>query len=177
MEMLRQQLRRRDDRRREQRTQEEALQTDRHRSNIELRRQPKQQLQAHRDGEVDRDRALLAHPRRDEAQHDAADGDAGPEARGDHAGGEAPPAPNRDHEDDDPAAQRDLDADVEQQEERAQPGDARGGSGGDGLVHAVPRAGRGARVGGLEGGAGGFPEAEDGDEELEGGGADLVEGE
>lgn len=173
MKMPRQQLRHRNHRRRKQRTQEEALQAHRHRTHIELGDEPEQQLQRHRNGQVDRDRELLADAGRHEAQHHPPHRDAEPEARGDEARAEGGPVPDVDHERDDPAAQRDLDADVEQQEERAQPGDAGVRDARDGLLHPVARVLRGAGVGGTEGGAGSGPEGEDGGEEFDCGAPNL----
>ena len=139
MKMPWQQLCRRNHRRREQRTQKEALQADCHRTHVKLWHQPKQQLHAHCNRQVNRNRELFAHPRRHEAQHDPPDRDPEPEARRDQTGAEGRAVADVDHEGDDPAAEGHFDADVDQQEAGAQPGDARGGRAKDGFLQTVAR--------------------------------------
>lgn len=67
------------------------------------------------------DGELLAQSWRHEAERDAPDGHAEPEAGGAHSGCEGRPLADLDHERHDPAAQRDFDADVGEKEQGTDP--------------------------------------------------------
>lgn len=71
---------------------------------------------------------LDAEARRHEAQNDAADGDAQPEASGRHTAGEVASLAHVNHKLDDPATQGDLDADVAKQKCGSSPRDAGAGA-------------------------------------------------
>lgn len=124
MQVPRQQLRRRDNDGREKRTQEESLKRDRHRGDVKVRHEPEYQLERHGDGDVDRHGELDAQLGRDEAEDRAAESDAEPEADRGHARVKVVGFADLDHELHDPAAERDLRADVGEEEEGAEPGDA-----------------------------------------------------
>lgn len=115
----------------------------------------------------------LPDPGRHEAQHDPPDRQPQPEARLGHAAGEPAAAPHAQHEGDDPPAHGHLDAHVAEEEEGAEPGDARAGAGEEGFAHAVLRLCRCDGMGLAEGGARRGVEGVDGCCELEGRGGDL----
>lgn len=179
MQVPRQQLRRRNHDSREERTQEEALQRDGDGGHVELRDEPEEQLQPHGDGDVDGDGELDAELGGDEAEQGAAEGDAEPEADGGHARVEGVGLADLDHELHDPAAEGDLDADVGEEEDGAEPGDAGVGAleegGAHGAVAAAAVGGGGVCLGdGLAvDGAGLGPEGGGAPDELDDGHAEL----
>jgi hypothetical protein len=121
MLILRQQLRQRHHRRGKQRSQTNAQQPCHHGRNDLLWNEPEQQLQAHRDRHIRGDGMLLRpeDARCYEAQHDATDRDAAPEACCCCAGGVGRCSSDAQHECHDPAADADFDTDVDEEEDRA----------------------------------------------------------
>lgn len=115
------------------------------------------------------DGELLAQSGRDETQHESAKGNPQPEAGGGHAAGKVGAVAHAHHEGDDPAADGDFDADVAEEEEGADPGDAAAVFGEEGAAEDTARAVWG---GGLWGGFG-VPEDGEAEGELHGGACNL----
>lgn len=103
MQLSRQQLRQHRDPRGEQRAQQEAQQTDHYSARDKAGHEPEDELHDNAEKNVEHHHAPLAEPVRDVGEHQAANGQAAPEAGGDVADFAGFAAADTDQEFDDPA--------------------------------------------------------------------------
>lgn len=141
MQPTRQQFGRHDHDSREQRTEEEALQRDGHGGDVKVWNEPEDEAEDDGGDEIDlqtalararirtkgckrtyRDGQFLTHPRSHKPQDYPAHRNPQPEPRRHHPTRKRLAVPHAHHERDDPPAQRDLHADIQQQEYRTEPG-------------------------------------------------------
>ena len=117
MQLLRQQFRRHHNRRWEERSKEEPQPSRKDRTGNEAGDEPEAELQSHAHNHVSGDREFFTDATGNEPEDYSAEGQTKPEAGDDHAGREGFAVAHAEHEGDEPAAEGDFDADVEEEKD------------------------------------------------------------